>query len=129
MVVPFARQAIALGKVETRIAKLQPDVDRVQKLRGQLGGPAGTANGPTSGAEILRALGKTTAVLPDDTHLTDFSLRQRKLSLSGQSSAAAKLIGAIAADPYFKDPAFSAAVTRVQGAKLEAFSINAEIRP
>jgi general secretion pathway protein L len=88
-------------------------------------GSAGSEAGP----DILRVLAKTTEILPDDTHLTDLSLRQRKLSLSGQSAAAAKLIGAIAADPFFKDPAFSAAVTRVQGGKLDAFSINAEIRP
>ncbi len=124
-IIPFVRQSIALGKVEARVAQLQPDVDRVQKLRGQMVGSAGSEAGP----DILRVLAKTTEILPDDTHLTDLSLRQRKLSLSGQSAAAAKLIGAIAADPFFKDPAFSAAVTRVQGGKLDAFSINAEIRP
>jgi general secretion pathway protein L len=128
---PFVRQSLALGRVESRIARLQPEVDRVQALRQQLG--AAGANGTMAinqagTADTLKVLATTTEILPDDTHLTELSLHRRKLSLSGQSGDAAKLIGALAANPLFKDPSFASAVTRPQGSKLDAFSINTEIR-
>jgi len=130
-IVPFARQSVALNRVEARIASLQPGVDEVQKLRGRTGdgGRGGISADLASEGDILNVLAKTTDILPDDTYLTDFALHGRKLSLTGQSAAAARLIGALAADPFFKDPAFSSAVTHPQGAKLDSFSINAEIRP
>jgi len=33
------------------------------------------------------------------------------------------------ANPLFKNPAFTSAVTRVQGSKADAFSIETEVRP
>lgn len=133
LIVPFARQSLALHRVDSRIAELQPQVDAVQQLRRRVenaaGGAAALATEQAGGADVLKVLAMTTAILPDDTHLTDFSLHGRKLSMSGQSAGAAKLIGLLATDPFFKDPAFAAAVTRVQGSKLDAFAINAEVRP
>jgi general secretion pathway protein L len=133
IIVPFARQSIALAGVDSRIAELQPKVDAVQALRRRVdqaaGAGAAQAMEQAGTADALKVLARTTQVLPDDTYLTDFSLRKRKLSVSGQSAGAAKLIGLLAADPSFQNPAFSAAVTRVQGTKLDAFSITAEVRP
>jgi general secretion pathway protein L len=133
VVVPFARQSLALGWVEDRIALLQPQVEAVQALRRRVenvaGAGAASAMEQAGTADALKVLAKTTQILPDDTHLTDFTLHRRKLGISGQSAGAAKLIGLLAADPFFQDPAFAAAVTRVQGSKLDAFSINAEVRP
>jgi general secretion pathway protein L len=132
IIVPFARQSLALGRTEARIAALQPQVEAVRQLRRRLDGMAGAnasaAMEQAGSVDMLRALAETTRVLPDDTHLTDFSLHHRKLSIGGQSADAARLIGLLAGDPFFKDPAFAAAVTRIQGAKLDAFAINAEIR-
>ena len=133
LIVPFARQSLALGRAEDRIAVLQPQVDAVQALRRRVenvaGAGAASAMEQAGTADALKVLAKTTQILPDDTHLTDFNLHRRKLGISGQSGGAAKLIGLLAADPFFQDPAFAAAVTRVQGTKLDAFSINAEVRP
>jgi general secretion pathway protein L len=67
--------------------------------------------------------------LPDDTHLTDLSLKNRRLSLIGQSAAAARLLGALAADPSFKDPAFAAPITKLEANRQEIFSITTEVRP
>ncbi len=133
VLLPFVRQSLALSRVEARISRLQPEVDQVQRLRRSLesvsGIGAASAAGQAGGAEILKVLAKTTDILPDDTHLTELTLHGRKLGISGQSAGAAKLIGLLAADPFFKDPAFVAAVTRVQGTKLDAFSISTEVRP
>jgi hypothetical protein len=49
--------------------------------------------------------------------------------MNGQSAGAAKLISALSVDPTFKDPAFAAPVTRLEGGKIDIFSISAEARP
>ena len=45
----------------------------------------------------LHSLALLTDVLPDDTYVTTLGLRQRKLTVSGRSASAARLIGAMAA--------------------------------
>ena len=71
----------------------------------------------------------TTRILPDDTYLTEMEVRQRKVTLSGRSAGAARLIGALAADAEFRNPGFSAPVTRLEALRAELFTINAEVRP
>src|SRR6202023_4250511 len=71
----------------------------------------------------LGVLAATTRILPDDTYLTEMELRQRKLTLSGRSAGAARLIGALAADGEFKNPGFSAPVTRLEGPPARAFPL------
>jgi general secretion pathway protein L len=56
-------------------------------------------------------------------------LRQRKVTLTGRSAGAARLIGALAADGEFRNPAFSAPVTRLEALKAELFTINTEVGP
>lgn len=131
MVIPFIRQSLALAAVDERIAHLGATVDEVQQLRLHRDG--------SSGADVIEAerarfgdplavLAAATAILPDDTYLTDFTMQQRKLNLNGQSAGAAKLISALATDPTFKDPAFSAPVTRMEDTHMDIFSISAEAR-
>jgi len=131
--VPFVRQAVELGRVQDRIAELKPTVDQAEAIRRRIAGTGAGADvvsaERTRLGSPIKVLAATTQILPDDTHLTDFTMRQRKLSLVGQSAAAAKLIGALAVDPTFKDPVFTAPVTRMEGAKADLFSIGAEARP
>jgi general secretion pathway protein L len=132
VILPFARQSLSLSRADGRIAELKNQVDAVQQLRRRLdnvaGAGASAAMEQAGSTDVLKALAETTRILPDDTHLVDFSLHRRKLSLSGQSADAARLIGLLAGDPFFKDPAFAAAVTRQPGSKLDSFAINAEVR-
>jgi general secretion pathway protein L len=124
---PFLLQSLALGRAESRLARLGPQADRAQQLRRQIG--AASVDGEAGSREALEVLAAATDVFPDDTYLTELSLRRHRLTVSGQSADAAKLIAAMTANPTFKDPAFSAAVTRAQGAKRDTFSIAAEVRP
>lgn len=130
---PFIRQSLALAHADARIAELKPQVDEVQQLRRRIEasgqGASALAMEQAGSADPLKVLAETTQTLPDDTHLTDLALHKHKLSLSGQSEEAAKLIGLLTADQMFKNPAFTSAVTRVQGSKLDAFSIDTEVRP
>jgi general secretion pathway protein L len=133
LIAPFIRQSLALGRAEARVAELKPQVDEVQQLRRRIEsagqGASALAMEQAGSADPLKVLAETTQVLPDDTHLTDLSLHKHKLSVSGQSEEAAKLIGLLTADPLFKNPAFTSAVTHVQGSKGDAFSIDTEVHP
>lgn len=133
IIVPFIRQAIELGQVEERIATLQPTVDEAEALRKRIEG-SGAGGDVLTGertkiGDALRVLAAATQILPDDTHLTDFTMRQRKLSLVGQSADASKLIGALSQDQTFQNPVFAAPVTTMPGAHMDVFSISAEARP
>jgi len=130
---PFIQQSIALSEVEDRIAALQPRVSEVQALRQRIsaenaaGDAIAEARLKTGNAlEVLAAL---TELLPDDTFLNDVTLRQRRLTVTGQSAAAPKLIATLAGDDLFRNPGFAAPVTRNEAAKRDVFSIQTEVGP
>jgi general secretion pathway protein L len=128
---PFIRQSVESASVARQIAALKPTVDEVERLRRQLQDVGGSDVVTAERAKLgdpLAVLSAATSLLPDDTHLTDFSMTQRKVILNGQSAGPARLIGAFAADPTFKDPAFAAPSTHLEGQHTETFSIGAEAR-
>ncbi|HEV2302035.1 MAG TPA: PilN domain-containing protein [Stellaceae bacterium] len=133
VVTPFIRQSLALAAVDRRVAagksaaaeaeKLRRDIDRlsgnvdlIERERDKAGHP-------------LEVLAAATRVLPDDTYLSEIALRHRKVTLSGRSAAAARLIGPLSASGEFGNPAFAAPVTRLEALHAEVFTITAEVRP
>jgi general secretion pathway protein L len=133
VVAPFLRQSTALAALDRQVAsgraaaaeaaglrheidQLSRQADLIESERGKVGQPL----------EILAAV---TRVLPDDSYLTELELLQRKLTLSGRSVAAARLIGAFAANGEFRNPAFAAPVTRIEALRQEIFTIVAEVGP
>jgi general secretion pathway protein L len=70
-----------------------------------------------------------TRILPDDTFLTDFALRERQMTISGRSASAPRLITLLSADPTLRNTSFAAPVTRIEGATADVFSIKTEIGP
>lgn len=130
---PFVTQSLAGGRVEARIATLQPQVAQIEALRRRLA--AGTAGSDAIAAErarngdALQVLATITELMPDDTVLADLSLRQGKLDISGRSLAAARLIPVMAGDPTLRNPSFVAPVTRTADGKADTFVIRAELGP
>lgn len=135
---PFVAQEGRAGQVEARIEALRPAVREAEALRRVASGGAGA---DVVGAErarlgnAMQVLAALTDVLPDDTVLTELTLRGGQLAVSGQSAAAVRLIGALAANPVFRNPAFSAPVTRAEarggagagaGGQRELFSLRAD---
>jgi general secretion pathway protein L len=133
VVTPFVRQSTAFAALDRQIEsgrtaaaeaaylrreidELSRSADLIQSEREKVGRPL----------EILAAV---TRVVPDDSYLTELELLQRKLTLSGRSAAAARLIGAFAADSEFRNPAFAAPVTRIEALRQEIFTIVAEVGP
>ena len=133
VVLPFAIQAWALHTAEDQIAALQPTIRKAEALRRQIAnGTTGIDAIATEQARIGDTLGVLAAVtdaLPDDTYLTTLSLHDGHISLSGQSTAAARLIGALSDQHLFHNATFDAPITRSDQAKLDIFSIRAELAP
>jgi general secretion pathway protein L len=130
---PFLMQARSIAVVEARITDLRPQVAQAEALRKNIRERAGTTDIIEAlrlrTGDALSVLAALTNVLPDDTALTDLSLRSRALVISGESAAAVRLIAALAAEPGLRNPTFTAPVTRGAGGRGEAFSISAEVAP
>ena len=133
LVTPFVTQSLTRAATERDISALTPRVARVEALRKHLAdGAAGVdvlAAEQARSGDVLLVLAAVTQLLPDDTVLSEFSLHQGKLGLSGQSPAAARLIPALAADPTFRNPTFAAPVTRTADGHTDQFVIHAELAP
>jgi general secretion pathway protein L len=128
---PFVLQQRASARVADRIAFLAPRVTEVETLRHRIA-EGGGRDGDVIAAErarrgdALHILAVATNILPDDTYLTDLLLRERKLTISGRSGAAVKLIASLSVDPTMRNVAFAAPVTRNDRDSTDLFSIHAE---
>jgi general secretion pathway protein L len=130
---PFIRQHVALASLDQQIAVGRTAAAEADSLRQEIDRLAGSADFVESerdkAGRPLVVLAAATRVLPDDTYLTELELQKRKVTLTGRSAAAARLIGPLAADGMFRNPGFTAPVTRVEALHTELFTINAEVAP
>jgi general secretion pathway protein L len=128
---PFILQAVARDDVETRIAAMRPQVAEAEQLRKVIASGTATADviaaARGQAGSALHSVALLTEMLPDDTYLTLMSVNRRKLSITGRSASAARLIGALAANPLLRNPAFTAPVLRDEANRGEMFSINVEV--
>jgi general secretion pathway protein L len=133
VVIPFMRQEIALASLEQEVAlgrTAAAEADSLRREIDRLSGSAGFVEHERDKVgRPLMILAAATHILPDDTYLTEMELRQRKVTLTGRSAGAARLIGPLAADEAFRNPGFAAPVTRLEALRVELFTINAEARP
>ena len=127
---PFVRQATQLAALDRQVAAGRSSAAQAQRLRDEIDQLSGSAElvrkELDKAGRPLEVLTSVTRAIPDDTYLTEFALRQRKLTLSGRSAGAARLIGSLAADG-FRNPTFAAPVTRLEALHAEVFSIIAEV--
>jgi general secretion pathway protein L len=131
--VPFVRQAISLAGVDREISAGRVTAAEVEKLHRELDRLSGAIDFVESerakAGRPLVTLAALTRILPDDTYLTEVTQQQRKVTLSGRSAAAARLIGALSADDGLRNVAFAAPVTRLEAIRQELFTITAEVSP
>jgi general secretion pathway protein L len=133
IVTPFVRQSFAMGSLDRALAAGRKAASEADSLRREIARLSGTADLVEKAREKvgqpLAVLAAATRVLPDDTYLTEMELQQRKLTMSGRSAAAARLISAVSADSEFRNPAFAAPVTRIEALRQEIFTIITEVAP
>ncbi len=77
--------------------------------------------------QILQILNELTLVMPDDTWISNFELRDKTVHLHGQSVASAALIPLIDASPLFRNVSFRSPVTQNKQNNTERFYISAEL--
>jgi general secretion pathway protein L len=129
---PIVLQMRASAATEAQIAALQPRVAQVVALRraaGDAGGADVIGHERARVGDAVQVLAILTDTLPDDTYLTELSLRQRTIALTGVSGAAAKVIVALSAEPMLRKAEFVAPVTRAPVGGRDMFSIAAEVVP
>jgi len=128
---PFLRQSVEIGSLQDRLDAMAPRVKQAEALRREISG-AGAGNDAVAAetrrlGDSLEALAAITEILPDDSYLTEFTMRERKMTLSGLSASAPKLISGLSADARIRNPAFTAPVTKSETNHLDVFSIRAEL--
>ena len=129
IVSPFLRQSLEMGEAQGQLDALAPRMRLVDQLHHRIAGAG--AGGEAVVAETrrcgrhARGAGAVTDLLPDDSYLTEFDTRERKMTLSGMSSSAPKLISALSQGTRVKNPAFTAPVTRENN--HDVFSIRADL--
>ena len=131
--IPFVRQELELAGVERHISDDRAAAADAQNLRQQieqLSGSAGVIESERAkGGRPLAILAALTRMLPDDTYLTELVQQQRKVTISGRSAAASRLIAILAAGEQLRNPTFTAPVTRIEANHFEVFTISAEVAP
>jgi general secretion pathway protein L len=130
---PFVLQSRAQARLDAGIAALRPQVERIEALRRRLASSsvpdAAAAAERRRTGEAMQVLAELTTRLPDDTWLTELSLRQRHVSLSGQSEAAARLIGELSRSAMFRGIGFAGPVTRDGTTGRDDFSLHLDVTP
>jgi general secretion pathway protein L len=127
---PLARQEIVLAALHRDIAIGRAVAAEANSLRQEIDRLSGSADfverERDKAGRPLAVLAAATDIMPDDTYLTEIELRGRKVTLTGQSAAASRLIGALSAAGGFRNPGFAAPVTRIEALHSELFTIIAE---
>lgn len=120
------RQQRQLARLDGEIRALKvkmTEVDavnrRVQEQRTRLRALRSTVDGRPRQAEILREL---TALIPNDSYLSECSFREGGVEITGLSPAASKLLPTLEESPLFAGVEFAAPIV-AQGANLERFRI------
>ncbi len=127
LLVPGIRERRHLDRINTELARLDPQVRSVERVVRDLERKRkllGTINGiETSAIRPLPVLRELTDLLPTDTWLTTLSLDQKGIELTGQAAAASALIPLLENSPRLERVEFSSPVTR--GREKEQFRIRA----
>ena len=130
---PFIRQSLALGAAERATAGERAAAEQARQLRKEIDRLSGGADAieaeQAKSGRPLAIIAAVTQLLPSDTYLTDFIQQQGKITLTGRSAAASRLIAILAADQRLRNPTFAAPVTRIAADRQELFTITAEVAP
>lgn len=133
LTLPYVQQALPLLGLERSIAAEKEAAAEAQRLQQQIdrlsGGITFVEQERVKLGRPLVVLAALTRLLPADTYLTDLSLHQGKITFTGRSAGASRLIALLARTDQLRNPAFAAPVTRIGGGELENFTITAEVAP
>jgi general secretion pathway protein L len=78
---------------------------------------------------VVVVLDQLSALLPENTYLTDLSLETGHVRITGVSANAAELVPLLEGSGHFKNATFYAPTTRLAGGSTDRFSIEATVVP
>jgi len=119
--------------LSAELAALDQDIaDRRAILRRAMDASAVGENGSLEVKKKLTpaavvVLDELSALLPENTYLTDLSLEAGRLRLTGVSANAAELVPLLEGSGHFKNATFYAPTTRIAGGMTDRFSIEATL--
>jgi general secretion pathway protein L len=129
----FDRSDAVLAAYAAETAKYRKAADAAAKLREQVQTLARTRAAAATQREalplVVDVLAELTALLPDDTWLTDLRLSDAHMQLSGYASSAATLVPVIENSPVFQGARLSGPVLPDASMQRERFSIEADLTP
>ncbi len=130
---PLWRQQAQLSQIEIELAQARADAVAVDRLKARVedlaerGGffVARKSSVPT----LTEIVHEVTALLPDDTYLLQFGVRQDQLAVSGYSGKASALIGELEKSDILGEVRFSSPVTLDRRVGLDRFNLSARVAP
>lgn len=133
IVIPLIYQEIMISIDDSRISGLKDQAREASALRQTVDQANGVlalvAKERARCGGTLDVLAATTRLVPDDSHLTALSLRSGRLTITGLSPAAARLVDLLAQSAAFREPSFDSPVVQNDESGLETFTISASLSP
>ncbi|MCR4265792.1 PilN domain-containing protein [Nitratireductor sp. ZSWI3] len=121
----------ALHRIDSTIEQLEADAKEVRALsdrtRNRIRQIEGVREQKRQAMPIVVLWEELTRLLPDSVWLTDLTVSENRLTLTGYSASAASLLPVLEVSPHFRNPTFTAPVVKVPGAEGERFTIETEI--
>lgn len=131
LVTPFLRQHSKLESLERQIDSLETEAELTRSLRTQLDRLIPESRfileqkrNAVIGTEVLNEL---TQILPDDTWIQRFQLKDDRINLQGESAHASGLIELVENSDLFNGAAFDTLVARNQKSGKDRFQLSADI--
>jgi general secretion pathway protein L len=131
LILPLQRQQAVIGDLKQQTKALNVEVERVNALRDKLDKVAAEssflADLKQRSPAAIGVLNELSLVLPDDTWLEVWELKDGKMQIQGFSANPSALIGILENSRLFRNSAFSSPVIKEPGSSRYRFQITAEI--
>lgn len=128
---PLRQKQSVLAETEARLAAIQVQAVQADALKKQvedmLERSRFVLDRKRQESAVMEILDEVTRILPDQTWVLKFSVRDQRLSLSGYSSKPSALIGLLEQSKMLTETQFSSPVTMDQKVGLERFNLTATI--
>ena len=76
---------------------------------------------------MIDSINELTRILPDDTWLNRLVIRNNKMEIQGESTAATAIIEIVENSSYFRDVQFRSPVTRNNATGKDKFNVSANL--
>ncbi|MBI1733227.1 MAG: PilN domain-containing protein [Gammaproteobacteria bacterium] len=128
---PPAHQAWRVRELETRIGALRPQAEQARSLMEEhnllLARPRFLAATLGTRVAVIDLLRELTVALPDNTWVSQMSIRGDRIELQGESEAAGAIIELLDRSRHFRDVQFASATTRSSATQRDRFHVSARI--